>query len=183
MPSAVPRRSRNHPATIFRPGGYTHASATPVHTRRRMTATALSANGMAALAAAPMAHPAANSRRALRTSARLSSALVNVPATNPAWTAIVSHAVPARDSASASAIAGAAAVAENHSVMPRNWPVATSSSMRTACAEGAGRSFEGVGRFSEGAGRSSEGVGRSFRGAISEDTEGMGSSDTRSRIH
>jgi hypothetical protein len=50
----------------------------------------------------------------------LNAALMNVPATNPAWTAIVSHAVPDPVRRNSDATAGAAAVAENHSVKPRN---------------------------------------------------------------
>ena len=40
MPSAKPRRSRNQPAAIFMPGGYTHASATPVRKRKHDDASA-----------------------------------------------------------------------------------------------------------------------------------------------
>ena len=63
-------------------------------------------------------------------SARLVSAVTSVPATNPAWTAMVSQARQPASSANSPAIWGAAAVAENHSVMPRISAIATSSSIR-----------------------------------------------------
>jgi hypothetical protein len=119
-PSALPRRSRNQPAAIFMPGGYTQASAAPVMKRSATIADASDVYAMAALAVAPARQPAANSRRALKTSARLSSALTSVPATKPPWTATVSQVVADSPSESSAAMRGAAAVAENHSVIPRN---------------------------------------------------------------
>ncbi len=85
---------------------------------------------IAALAPAPIAQPTANTRRALKTSARFSAALIKVPITKPPCTAIVSHAVWVVVNPSSAAILGDAAVAENHNVMPRNCPMATSPSMR-----------------------------------------------------
>ena len=129
-PSALPRRSRNQPAAIFIPGGYTHASAAPVSRRSAMMVDPSDDQAIAAFAAAPATQPAANSRRALKTSARLSTALISVPATNPPCTAMVSHAVADSPRASSDAMRGAAAVAENHSVIPKNCPRATSASIR-----------------------------------------------------
>ena len=57
-------------------------------------------------------------------------ALASVPATKPAWTAIVSQAVAPAVSANSRTMAGAAAVAENHNVIPRNCASATRQSMR-----------------------------------------------------
>ena len=130
MPNAAPRRSRNQPAAIFRPGGYTHASARPVVNLRAIIVAGVPASAIDALATAPATHPSANSRRALRTSARFSVALINVPTTNPACTAIVSQAMPDEEMESSVAMAGAAAVAENQSVMPSNWAAAINRSMR-----------------------------------------------------
>src|SRR5262245_46773172 len=108
------------------------ASAAPVAKRSAIACPAPPAYAIAALATAPATHPAAKSRRALSTSARFNRALASVPATNPACTAIVSHAVAEGESDRSAAIAGAAAVAENHSVMPRNWPRAVAASIRRA---------------------------------------------------
>ena len=94
------------------------------------TTAADGAKGIAALAIAPATQPSANSRRALIASARFNSALTSVPATNPPCTAIVSHGIPALVIPNSAAIAGAAAVAENQSVIPRKSPVATSDNMR-----------------------------------------------------
>src|SRR5262245_44585718 len=60
------------------------------------------------------------SRRALRTSGRLSTAEISVPSTNPPCTAIVSHAVSPGVRWNSATIGALAAVAENHSVMPRS---------------------------------------------------------------
>ncbi len=87
---------------------------------------------MTAFATAPTTQPTANRRRALSTSARFSTLLNRVPSTNPACTAIVSQAVAERVNWNSAAIAGPAAVAENHKVIPRNWAKATRASMRRA---------------------------------------------------
>ncbi|MGH8189131.1 MAG: M16 family metallopeptidase, partial [Steroidobacteraceae bacterium] len=55
-----------------------------------------------------------------------------MPATNPACTAIVSHAAPPASRSNSAINAGVAAVAENHAVMPRNSAAASSASMRAA---------------------------------------------------
>src|SRR6186713_2879643 len=136
MPSAVPRRSRNHPAAIFMPGGYTHASAAPVRNRRAKMAAADGAAMIARLAHAPSTQPAPKSRRALIASARLVTAVTSVPATNPACTAIVSHATIAVSSLYSAAIAGAPAVAENQSDIPSTSATATTSSIRRGNALG-----------------------------------------------
>ncbi len=93
-------------------------------------APAVGATVIAALQAAPARHPAVNSRRALMASAAFVTAVRRVPATNPACTAMVSQARMAVSSANSRATDGAAAVAENHSVMPRISPAATSASIR-----------------------------------------------------
>src|SRR4051812_18030898 len=85
---------------------------------------------MAAFAAAPSTHPTPNRRRALIASARLVTAVSSVPTTNPPCTAIVSQARVAVSRANSRAMAGAAAVAENHSVMPITSLRATTASMR-----------------------------------------------------
>src|SRR6266851_7422903 len=74
----------------------------------------------AAFDAAAATHPIANSRRALITSGRLRIAEISVPITKPPCTAIVSHAVSADERWNSATIGAFAAVAENHSVMPRN---------------------------------------------------------------
>ena len=61
-----------------------------------------------------------NSRRALSTSGRFSAADTSVPTTKPPCTAIVSHAVWGRRQMKFGDDRAFAAVAENHSVMPRN---------------------------------------------------------------
>lgn len=101
---------------------------------KRSTTIALrdGANAMAAFAIAPPPQPTAKRRRAWITSARFRMALANVPATKPACTAIVSQAVAPGVNASSRAIAGDAAVAENHNAMPRNCAMAIRHSMRLA---------------------------------------------------
>src|SRR5215208_1843559 len=83
-----------------------------------------------ALAMAPSAQPTANSPRELTTSARLSSALIRVPITNPPCTAIVSHAVEDSVSENSAAIRKDAAVAENQRVIPRNRARASNATIR-----------------------------------------------------
>src|SRR5579859_2209275 len=83
-----------------------------------------------ALKIAPRTHPAANRRRGVIASARLVTAVRSVPTTNPPCTAIVSHARVPTSIRYSPAIAGAAAVAENHNVMPRTSPRAMSVSIR-----------------------------------------------------
>ena len=84
----------------------------------------------AALATAPATHPTAIRTRGLITSARLAIAVASVAATNPACTAIVSHAPWVGDSSKASASDGVTAVAENHSDMPSSSARASAPSMR-----------------------------------------------------
>src|SRR5262245_17750038 len=141
IPNAAPRRSRNHPAAIFRPGGYTQASASPVPNLSAMMVPGVLANAIDPLAIAPATHPIANSRRALSTSARFNVALNSVPTTNPACTAIVSQAIVDEEIESSLAMEGAAAVAENQRVMPSNWAAATRKSMRC----GIGGYYQGEG--------------------------------------
>src|SRR5262249_6984491 len=129
-PSAVPRRSRNQPAAIFIPGGYTQASAAPVQNRSPMMAPAEGATAIAALQQAPNRQPPAKSRLALTASARFVTTVTTVPNTNAARTGIVSHARAPASSAKSREMAGAAAVAENQSVMPRTSPAATHASIR-----------------------------------------------------
>ena len=62
----------------------------------------------------------------------LRKALRSVPQTKPAWTAIVSQAACSAFRASSDTNVGVTAVAENHSVMPKNSPRAISPSMRQA---------------------------------------------------
>src|SRR5688572_6403575 len=62
--------------------------------------------------------PAA-SRRALHRSLRSRTALMNVPSTNPSWTAIVNQALSAPDTRHSAIIPGAATVALNQGVIPR----------------------------------------------------------------
>ena len=120
VPSAMPRRSRNHPAATFIPGGYTHASAAPVAIRSATSVVGPGATASAALASAPRRHPTLKSLRALSTSGRFRSAEISVPTTNPPWTAIVNHAVCAEVRSNSATIGALAAVAENHSVIPKN---------------------------------------------------------------
>jgi hypothetical protein len=79
---------------------------------------------------APSMQPMANRRRALIASARLVTAVSSVPTTKPPWTAIVNHARAAASMRYSAPIAGAAAVAENHSVIPSTSPTAISASVR-----------------------------------------------------
>src|SRR3954471_1110797 len=95
-----------------------------------MIAAVDGAKTIAAFAAAPSTHPIPNRRRALIASARLVTAVSSVPTTNPPCTAIVSQARVAVSRANSRAIAGAAAVAENHSVMPITSLRATTASIR-----------------------------------------------------
>ena len=67
------------------------------------------------------------------TSGRLSSADTSVPATKPPCTAIVSHAASPAVRWNSATIGAVAAVAENHSVMPRN----IASDSHASCVEGA----------------------------------------------
>src|SRR6267143_6288792 len=87
----------------------------------------------AAFDAAARTHPIANSRRALITSGRLRIADISVPITKPPCTAIVSHAVSEPDRWNSATIDALAAVAENHSVMPKN--IASDSQASCACGE------------------------------------------------
>ena len=98
--------------------------------RRARIAPAVGTAVIAALQAAPARHPSANRRRALMASAAFVSAVLRVPATNPACTAMVSQARQPGSRSNSLAICGAAAVAENHNVMPRISAAATSSSIR-----------------------------------------------------
>ena len=91
----------------------------------------------AALAAAPATQPMPMRTRGFTTSARLVIAVASVAATNPAWTATVSHAVWEADNSKASASDGVTAVAENHSDMPSSSATASAPSMRQAAAESA----------------------------------------------
>jgi hypothetical protein len=102
----------------------------PVTMRNAITSPVVGATAMAAFASAPTTHPIANNRRAFTRSATFSNALASVPATKPPWTAIVNQARPAPRMENSNAIAGAAAVAENQRVIPRNCPAAISASMR-----------------------------------------------------
>src|SRR5262249_49629735 len=102
----------------------------PVQKRSAMMTAEDGAATIAALTIAPTAHPIANKRRALIASATLVTAVSSVPATNPPCTAIVSQARAATSMRYSAAIAGAAAVAENHNVMPSTSPTAMSASMR-----------------------------------------------------
>jgi hypothetical protein len=120
MPSARPRPSRNQPAAIFMPGGYTSASDAPVRKRNAMTLAPPGATSTAALVSAPTTDPRNINTRALRTSARFATALTSVPATKPACTAIVSHAAWFGAMSYSAISRGVIAVAENHNVMPRN---------------------------------------------------------------
>ena len=89
-------------------------------------------NAIIAFDRAPIAQPAANRRRGFMASARFKIALASVPITKPACTAIVSQALAPAVKWNSRAMAGDAAVAENHSVMPRNCAVAIRQSIRDA---------------------------------------------------
>jgi hypothetical protein len=119
-PSAKPRRARNQPAAIFIAGGYTAARPMPVAKRSAITTHGPGASSTAAFAAAPASAPAQMRRGPDTRSAMLMNAPASVPATKPACTAMVSQAasLPLKERSRASA--GVTAVAENHSVMPRN---------------------------------------------------------------
>ena len=133
-PSAAPRRSANHPAAIFMPGGYTHASEMPVAIRSAIRLNGVGAPTRPALATAPQMQPAAKSRRGLMTSGRFRIADASVPMTNPPWTAIVSHAASPDVRWNSATIGAVAAVAENQSVMPRNIASDSHASCRRATA-------------------------------------------------
>src|SRR5213593_1967852 len=97
-----------------------------------MSITAPPARTSAALAEAASTQPAANNHRGLTMSGRLSRAESSVPMTNPPCTAIVSQAVSADERWSSATIGAFAAVAENHTVMPRNM----ASDNHASCANG-----------------------------------------------
>src|SRR5687768_5452926 len=82
-----------------------------------------------ALATAPTREPMNIKVRGLKMSARLPSALTSVPATKPACTAMVSHAACPGGMLNSRTSRGVTAVAENHSVMPRNWASETTASI------------------------------------------------------
>src|ERR1700752_3576524 len=104
----------------------------PVRNRSAMTLEADETRRTPALAAAPASAPRNSSTRALRTSERLRTALASVPTTKPAWTAMVSQAASSADMWNSSTSAGVTAVAENHSVMPRNSAIASAASIHHA---------------------------------------------------
>src|SRR5438046_1847145 len=87
-----------------------------------------------AFAIAPRSAETAKTWRVLKTSGKLRSALIKVPATNPICTDSVSHDVVAMPRCHSRAICGAAADAANQSDMPRSSASASSSSARNGAA-------------------------------------------------
>jgi hypothetical protein len=72
----------------------------------------------------------AASRRALNRSLSSSSALINVPNTNPSCTAMVNHVLTPGVVRHSAIMPGAATVALNHGVIPRTIAAASSASCR-----------------------------------------------------
>src|SRR3989475_98443 len=114
IPIARPRPSRNHVAMIFIAGGYAPAMLTPVTKRRTRAGARLDTQRASApFAAAPRRTDQVMSVRGDQTSGRLPSALASVPTMKPAWTAIVSAALPLSSSAHSRSSAGRTAEALN----------------------------------------------------------------------
>src|SRR5439155_24509063 len=121
----------------------------PVTTRKTISGAGPVARTSAAFDAAAATHPIANRRRALITSGRLRIAEISVPITKPPCTAIVSQAVSAPDKWHSATIGGMAAVAENHSVMPRNIASDSQASWRGADAAAAMSDAGTIMRFAQ----------------------------------
>src|SRR6266568_3391960 len=114
IPIARPRPSRNHVAMIFIAGGYAPAMLTPVTKRSSSAGPRLDAQSASApFAAAPRTTDQVMSMRGDQTSGRLPSALASVPTMKPAWTAIVSAALPPSPRAHSRRSAGKTAEALN----------------------------------------------------------------------
>src|SRR5438034_8079549 len=114
IPIARPRPSRNHVAMIFIAGGYAPAMLTPVTKRSSSAGPRLDAQSASApFAAAPRTTDQVMSVRGDQTSGRLPSALASVPMMKPAWTAIVSAALPPSPRAHSRRSAGKTAEALN----------------------------------------------------------------------
>src|SRR5206468_3737755 len=129
VPIAHPRPSRNHPAAIFMPGGYTPARAAPVATRRAKPATGPRENDTPRVAAAAARLAPAASHRADQRSLSVNIALTSAPATKPSCTDIVSHEAPPGPNRHALESAGPTADALNHGAMAHS--CATASMART----------------------------------------------------
>src|SRR5207247_2484215 len=121
--------SRNHPAAIFMPGGYTPARAAPVATRRAKPATGPRENDTPRVAAAAARLAPAASHRADQRSLSVNIALTSAPATKPSCTDIVSHEAPPGPNRHALESAGPTADALNHGAMAHS--CATASMART----------------------------------------------------
>ena len=132
MPIAQPRPSRNQPATIFIPGGYTPASAAPVATRRAMPTVGFEALATPTVASAAATADTWTSRRADQRSLRVRTAETSAPRTKPSCTEIVSQAVPVGVSCHTRESVGATADALNHGAIAKSSAMASTASTRRA---------------------------------------------------
>src|SRR5882672_6599598 len=130
IPIAQPRPSRNHPAAIFIPGGYTPASAAPVRSRQAIPILIPRENATPSVASAASAADPATNRRADKRSASVKIALTSAPATNPSWTEIVSQAVVTGESCQRRASVGATADALNQGAIASSSAMATTARTR-----------------------------------------------------
>src|SRR5437762_3765610 len=129
IPIAHPRPSRNQPAAIFIPGGYTPASAAPVATRNANPLTGPRDIATPSVASAAVRLAAAARRRADQRSLSVSMALTSAPPTKPSCTEMVSHEAPVGPRRHAAERAGATAEALNHGAMAHS--CATARTART----------------------------------------------------
>src|SRR5207245_406943 len=114
IPIAKPRPSRNQPATIFIPGGYTPARAAPVTRRSAIPTTRVGAIATPSVASPATTADAWTSRRADQMSLSVSIADTSAPTTKPSCTEMVSQAAPAGPSCHRRESVGATAEALNH---------------------------------------------------------------------
>src|SRR5437879_1065359 len=119
IPIAKPRPSRNQPATIFIPGGYTPARAAPVTRRSAIPTTRVGAIATPSVASPATTADAWTSRRADQMSLSVSIADTSAPTTKPSCTEMVSQAAPAGPSCHRRESVGATAEALNHGAMAR----------------------------------------------------------------
>ncbi len=130
VPTATPRRARNHVDAIFIAGGYTPAKQQPAAKRDSSARRYDEVLASGRLANAPNTAAHENSNRAGMTSARFSNALSAVPTTKPNCTAVVSH--PTSDALKLHTFAsdGPTALPVNHNAMPSNSAHAKMPNMR-----------------------------------------------------
>ena len=115
IPRASPRPRANHVVITFMPTGYTPANATPVKKRSTRALPKPSLNtATPAFSAAPVTAAAAITTCGATRSARLSTADVTAPATNPSWTDVVSRLSPVPVSPHSRESDPLTAEAENH---------------------------------------------------------------------